>query len=74
MYTLLCNSSLRTLLSVQGPPLLVSFVIASLFFKGWGFALECLAFLALWFVLDAGYSYVRSIWSKRSKSPSMVKP
>jgi len=47
MYTLLRNSSLRTLLSVQAPPLLVSFVVASLYFKGWGFARECLAFLAL---------------------------
>ena len=44
MYTLLRNSSLRNLLSVQAPPLLVSFVVASLYFKGWGFARECLAF------------------------------
>ena len=70
MYTLLRNSSLRTLLSVQTPPLLVSFVIASLFFKGWGFALECLAFLALWFVLDAGYTYLRSLLSKGSETTS----
>ena len=70
MYTLLRNSSLRTLLSVQAPPLLVSFVTASLFFKGWGFALECLAFLALWFVLDAGYTYLRSLWWKRSETTS----
>jgi hypothetical protein len=68
MYTLLRNSSLRTLLSVQAPPLLVSFVVASLFFRGWGFARECLAFLALWFVVDAGYTYLRSIWSKRSET------
>jgi hypothetical protein len=70
MYTLLRNSSLRTLLSVQAPPLLVSFVVASLYFKGWGFARECLAFLALWFVLDAGYSYFRSIWWKASETTS----
>ena len=57
MYTLLRNSSLRTLLTVQAPPLFAAFVIASLFFRGWGFALECLAFLALWFVLDAIYTY-----------------
>jgi hypothetical protein len=71
MYTLLRNSSLRTLLSVQAPPLLVSFVVASLFFRGWGFARECLAFLALWFVLDAGYTYLRSIWLKRSETTSI---
>ncbi len=70
MYTLLRKSSLRTLLSVQAPPLLVSFAVASLYFKGWGFALECLAFLALWFVLDAGYTYLRSIWWKGSETTS----
>jgi hypothetical protein len=70
MYTLLRNSSLRTLLSVQAPPLLVSFVVASLYFKGWGFARECLAFLALWFVLDAGYTWVRSIFWKGSETTS----
>ncbi len=69
--TLLRNSSLRTLLSVQAPPLLVSFVIASLYFRGWGFARECLAFLALWLVLDAGYTYVRSILWKNSDTTSI---
>jgi hypothetical protein len=73
MYTLLRNSSLRTLLWVQTPPLLLSFVIASFFFRGWGFARECLAFLALWFVLDAGYTYLRSIWSKHAEATSVLK-
>jgi len=72
MYTLLRNSSLRNLLSVQAPPLLVSFVVASLYFKGWGFARECLAFLALWFVLDAGYTWVRSILWKGSETTSSL--
>ena len=62
MYTLVRNSSLRALLSIQAPPLFVSFVIASFFFRGWGFALECLAFLALWFVLDAAYTAARTFW------------
>ena len=70
MYTLLSNSSLRNLLSVQAPPLLVSFLVASLYFKGWGFARECLAFLALWFVLDAGYTYARSLFWKGSERTS----
>jgi hypothetical protein len=74
MYTLLRNSSLRTLLSVQAPPLLVSFVIASLYFRGWGFARECLAFLALWFVVDAGYTYTRSLLWKDPKTSSSPAP
>jgi hypothetical protein len=65
MYTLVRQSSLRVLLLVQAPPLLASFVIASLYFRGWGFARECLAFLALWFVLDAGYTAARSVLLKR---------
>ena len=66
MYTLIRNSSLRVLLSIQAPPLLISFAIASLFFRGWGFALECMAFLALWFVLDAAFTAIRSAWLKRT--------
>jgi hypothetical protein len=70
MYTLFRNSSLRALLSTQAPPLLVSFVVASLFFKWKSFALECLGFLVLWFVLDAGYTALRSAWAKRERSAS----
>jgi hypothetical protein len=73
MYTLLRHSSLRTLLTVQAPPLFVSFVIASLFFRGWGFALECLAFLAVWFMLDAAYTYVLSISSKVAATSTVPK-
>lgn len=67
MYTLFRNSSLGALLTVQAPPLLISFVVASLFFKWKSFALECLGFLALWFVLDAAFTAVRSAWSKRQR-------
>lgn len=34
------------------PPFLVAFITAELFFKFKSFALECVAFLALWFVLN----------------------
>jgi hypothetical protein len=37
----------------QVPVLGLSFVIAELFYKFHSFTLECLAFLATWFVLDA---------------------
>lgn len=65
MYTLLRNASLSVLVSTQAPSFLISFVIAELFFKWKSFALECLGFLALWFVLDALFSAVRSAWLKR---------
>lgn len=69
MYTLIRNASLGVLLSTQAPSFLISFVIAEFFFKWKSFALECLGFLALWFVLDAVFSAVRSVWLKR-KSPT----
>lgn len=56
---------MKSLLTAEGPPLLVAFVVASLFFKGWGFALECLAFLALWFALDLAYTFARMLIPRR---------
>lgn len=64
MYELIRTSSLKSLLTVQAPPLLIAFTIASLFFKWKSFALECAGFLALWFVLDAAYSAVRAAREK----------
>lgn len=48
----------------QGPLLAVSFVIASLFYKFGSFALEAVAFLATWFVLDAAVEAVRLLGHK----------
>ena len=53
MYTLLRSVPMRTLLATQAPALGIAFVIAELFYKFHSFALECLAFLATWFVFDA---------------------
>jgi hypothetical protein len=65
MYALFRNASLGALLSTQAPALLISLVVAELFFKWKSFALECLGFLALWFVLDAIFTAVRTVWLKR---------
>jgi len=70
MYTLIRQSSLRALLTVQAPPLLIAFMIASLFFKWKSFALECLGFLVVWFVLDALFTFTRSAWLKRGQAAS----
>jgi hypothetical protein len=42
----------------QLPAFAVSFVAASLFYKFGSFALECLAFLATWFLIDAAIQLV----------------
>jgi hypothetical protein len=42
----------RGLLATQVPSVAESLVVAELFFKFHSFTLECMAFLATWFVLD----------------------
>jgi len=53
MYSLLRALPARRLLTEQVPALVVSFVIAELFYKFKSFSLETLAFLATWLVVDA---------------------
>jgi hypothetical protein len=53
MFELIRSTSLRQLLARQAPALVGSLVIAELFYKFGSFTLECLGFLATWFVLDA---------------------
>ena len=70
MFTMFRNQSFGALLGTQLPPFLIAFVTAELFFKWKSFALECLGFLMLWFVLDAAYTGIRSLWRKRGEVPS----
>jgi len=67
MYQLLRSLSTQALVRDQLPVFLISFIIASVFYKfgkyflfGFklGFAAECVAFLATWYVLDLVYSTV----------------
>jgi hypothetical protein len=52
MYSLIRSLPLRRLLIEQLPILLLSMVIAEVFYKFHSFTLETIAFLATWFVLD----------------------
>ncbi len=54
MYTLIQSISLRRLLLEQGVALGFSILIAELFYKFHSFTLECVAFLATWYLLDLG--------------------
>lgn len=53
MYTLIRSISIRQLLLEQVPALTLSFLVAEMFYKFHSFTLECLAFLATWWVFDA---------------------
>lgn len=52
MYTLLRSMSLKRLGTEQVPAIALAWLIAELFYKFHSFTLECLAFLATWFVID----------------------
>ena len=55
---------LRQLLSRQAPALLISLAAAELFYKFGSFTLECLGFLATWFVLDAAFALLARALAK----------
>jgi len=70
MYTLLRSLSWRQLLVEQLPSLATAWLIAELFYKFKSFTLECAAFLATWFVLDALIQLVRRAVSRAAPAPS----
>jgi hypothetical protein len=58
MYQLLRMLPASQLFARQIPALVISFVLAELFYKFHSFTLECAAFLATWFALDAALHIV----------------
>ena len=52
MYQMLRGRSLKALSTEALPPLVAALVLAEIFYKWHSFSLECLGFLATWFVLD----------------------
>lgn len=67
MYTLIRSIPRRQLLLEQIPVLATSFVIAELFYKFGSFALECIAFLATWLVLDALVHHARDAFGQSDR-------
>jgi hypothetical protein len=63
MFSLIRDLGLRAAVKQEAVPFVIAFVIAELFFKFKSFALECLAFLAVWAVL----SFVQSLILPSSK-------
>jgi hypothetical protein len=62
MFSLIKDLGMRVALKQEAIPFIVAFLIAEFLFKFKSFTLECLAFLATWFVL----SYVQSLVFPRS--------
>lgn len=63
MYTLIRSRPLRRLLLEQAPALGTSLIVAELFYKFHSFTLECIAFLATWYVFDAATQFLLNAWS-----------
>jgi hypothetical protein len=68
MYTLINSIPLRQLILEQTPIIIISFIIAELFYKFHSFTLECLAFLVTWYVLDVVLNFLTRSWKKQSGS------
>ncbi len=66
MYQIIQALGVHQLLARQVPALVASLTIAELFYKFHSFTLECLAFLATWFVLDAA---VERLVAGRKRNP-----
>ena len=58
MYQLIHSLTVNELFKRQLPIFLLAFVVAELFYKFHSFTLECAAFLATWYVLDAIVQWV----------------
>ena len=56
MYTLVKTLTMRELFLEQIFAFTISLLIAEMFYKFHSFTLECLAFLATWYVIDLGIS------------------
>lgn len=52
MHTLIHSVPVRRLILEQVPAIGSSLIIAEIFYKFHSFTLECIAFLATWYVLD----------------------
>ena len=68
MYTLLRLLPVERLAYEQVPTVTLAWVIAELFFKFQSFTLECAAFLATWFMLDALFQkVVRPLFTRQGE-------
>lgn len=59
MFQLLTQNTSGELIKFQLPVLLAALIVAEMFYKFGSFSLECVAFLATWFVFGGVASAVR---------------
>ena len=65
MHTFFSEIEPRQVVLREALPLVSSFLLAEAFFKFHSFTLECLAFLATWYVTSYLWSVARRVWLAR---------
>lgn len=70
MYTLIADARLRKGVISEGPPLLLSMLVAEAFYKFHSFGLECVALLVTWFVMSYLFSLVRGLRAAKQNTPT----
>jgi hypothetical protein len=68
MFSMIKELGVQVALKREAAPFLIAFLTAEFFFKFKSFALECLGFLAVWFVLSYLQSLVLSQASESERS------
>jgi len=65
MHKFIKSMSIREILLEQVPAITFSLLIAEMFYKFHSFTLECLAFLATWYLLDLLIGFVFKLTSRK---------
>jgi hypothetical protein len=66
MFSLVKDLGIQVALRQEAVPLVIAFLIAEFFYKFHSFTLECLGFLATWFLL----SYLQSLLFRPREEPN----
>lgn len=65
MYSQIQQVGLRAYSLAELPPLAFSVIVAETFYKFHSFTLECVGFLATWYLASLGYNGLRSLLTRR---------
>ena len=65
MFSLVKDLGVQVALKQEAVPFVIAFLVAEFFYKFHSFTLECLAFLATWFLL----SYLQSLLFRSREEP-----
>ena len=66
MFSLVKDLGVQVALKQEAVPFVIAFLVAEFFYKFHSFTLECLAFLATWFLL----SYLQSLLFRPREEPN----